>query len=432
MHSAIRRLRGSLLAKNTFWMFMGQGLRIFVQAGYFVMIARLLHPSEYGIFGAVLALAAILAPFASVGCGTMVIKNVVYDPKSFRSSWGNAAFVTVTCGTLMVGAMTGVAYFALPSSTPLTLILSVGIADVIAAPLAHTAAECFQAFEKLAFTAALELLPSVARTICAAYLFVSHPHSTAQEWATYYMDATLVSALISYFVVGIRLGYPKLKLSKIPGMMAEGWYFSIGMCSQTIYNDIDKMMLARLSTLDAAGIYITAYRICDMAFVPVRSLVFASYARFFEHGKAGLDTALKYARKLMSHAMAYSVVIGIFLLVIAPILPRILGAEYARSVLALRLLAVLPFLKSIHYFFSQTLIGAGYQGVRSIVQVSIAVLNVLANLWIIPRYSWQGAAWISIVCDSSLAAGLYLALICCKWSERRKDAIDAPLRQHVS
>jgi hypothetical protein len=33
----------------------------------------------------------------------------------------------------------------------------------------------------------------------------------------------------------------------------------------------------------------------------------------------------------------------------------------------------------------------------------VAVFNVLINLWIIPAYSWRGAAWSSIASDALLA-----------------------------
>jgi O-antigen/teichoic acid export membrane protein len=86
--------------------------------------------------------------------------------------------------------------------------------------------------------------------------------------------------------------------------------------------------------------------------------------------------------------------------------PYILGAEYSRTVEALRWLSVLPFLKVLHYFFSNVLTGAGHQGLRTFVQLVVAVFNVAINLWIIPLYSWRGAAWSSIASDALLALGV--------------------------
>ena len=93
----------------------------------------------------------------------------------------------------------------------------------------------------------------------------------------------------------------------------------------------------------------------------------------------------------------------------APLVPRVLGAEYARTTEALRWLALLPLLKTMHYFAADSLTGAGFQGVRTVAQVLVAMFNVLVNLWIIPAYSWRGAAWSSLASDGLLAASLW----CC-------------------
>ena len=47
---------------------------------------------------------------------------------------------------------------------------------------------------------------------------------------------------------------------------------------------------------------------------------------------------------------------------------------------------------------------------RSGVQALVAFFNVGINLWLIPAYSWLGAAWASIASDALLALLMILAL----------------------
>jgi O-antigen/teichoic acid export membrane protein len=98
------------------------------------------------------------------------------------------------------------------------------------------------------------------------------------------------------------------------------------------------------------------------------------------------------------------------LLVGAPLIPKILGGEYLRTVEALRWLAILPLFKTVHYFFADALSGAGYQGLRMCLQIVVAVFNVLVNLWVIPAYSWRGAAWSSLASDGFLALLMWIAI----------------------
>ena len=73
----------------------------------------------------------------------------------------------------------------------------------------------------------------------------------------------------------MKLGLPKLSWPQARGEVREGFYFAASQTAQTVYNDIDKTMLARLSTLEATGIYGAAYRIIDVSFVPVSALLWS-------------------------------------------------------------------------------------------------------------------------------------------------------------
>jgi O-antigen/teichoic acid export membrane protein len=210
--------------------------------------------------------------------------------------------------------------------------------------------------------------------------------------------------------VSYKLGAPKFAPVRIRGELMEGFYFGASLSAQTVYNDIDKTMLARLSTLDATGTYAAAYRMIDVVFTPVRSVLYASYPSFFRHGQGGIAASYAFAKRLLPMAVGYSAAAMIGLFVAAPVIPLLLGAEYARTVEALRWLALLPLLKSVHYFLADSLTGAGYQGVRTFAQMGVAVFNVALNLWLIPGYSWRGAAWASIASDAMLVVALYLVI----------------------
>jgi O-antigen/teichoic acid export membrane protein len=64
------------LLRDTTDLSIGQGLRLVIQAAYFVLVARSLGPDAYGAFVAVVAMAALLGPFSGVGTQNLFIKNV--------------------------------------------------------------------------------------------------------------------------------------------------------------------------------------------------------------------------------------------------------------------------------------------------------------------------------------------------------------------
>jgi O-antigen/teichoic acid export membrane protein len=182
-------------------------------------------------------------------------------------------------------------------------------------------------------------------------------------------------------------------------------------------------MLARLATLDATGIYGAAYRLIDVSFAPVSALLYSAYPNFFRAGATGIQSSLRYAKPLLLRAVGYSGVVCAFILLTAGIVPHILGAEYARTVEALRWLAILPVLKAMHYFLADTLTGAGFQAVRTCIQAGVGGFNILVNLWLIPAYSWRGAAWSSIASDALLLCGVATAVFVLS---RQQDTVRLP------
>ena len=98
------------------------------------------------------------------------------------------------------------------------------------------------------------------------------------------------------------------------------------------------------------------------------------------------------------------------MLVAAPGIPLVLGHRYDAVVPAVRWLSVIPLLRCVHSFLADALTGAGYQGQRTAIQIGVAVVNVLLNLWILPRWSWRGAAWTSIASDGLLLIAVWAFL----------------------
>jgi O-antigen/teichoic acid export membrane protein len=428
-----RRIKQSGLARNTVWMFLGQGLRLVIQGASFVVIARSLGASNYGAFIGAVSLAAIFSPFASMGFGNLLIQNVARDRSLFPQSWGNALLMSVVSGAILLAVVAGVARFALPSSISTALIVVVAVSDILAARITDVACLAFQSLEQMGWTARINVALSVMRLLAATTAARIWVHPTALQWGFLYCTATGICAAFSVVIVTRRFGKPRVDLAKMRSELTEGFHFATGLSAQTIYNDIDKTMLPRLSTLDATGIYAAAYRLIDVAFVPVRSYAWAASPAYFRAGEQGIRSSAAYLKRLLPRAVGYALLVSVVLLASAPLIPRILGPEYARSVEALRWLALIPLMRAIHTLYGDALSTSGHQKVRMICQVLIAVINVLINLIVIPMYSWRGAVWSSLATDFLLLVAIVSALhILCREhnpeSVVRQYALDPPVK----
>ena len=389
----------------------GKGLTLVIQAAYFALIARSLGASNYGAFVSVVALAGILSPFSTLGSGNLLIKHVAQKTRTFSDLWGAVLSMTTLCGLGFLALVVLLAHFILPPAISMRLVLAVATADLIGQNIALTAGQAFQAYEQLHWTAVITAGLSFSRLAAMVGLLAVQRHPTALDWGYAYFISTGVIMAIALYLVADRLGAPRLSLYESFADIREGFYFSASLSAQTIYTDIDKTMLAKLDTLAATGIYGAATRILDASFSPVAALLYAAYPGFFRAGQNGVKAAFTYARPLLKRALLFGCLLSAAMLLLAPLVPYVLGRQYAETEAALRWLAPVPILRAAHYFLSDTLTGSGHQGLRTALQVGIAAFSVLINLWLIPAYSWRGAAWSLIASNALLVVAVAVALL---------------------
>jgi O-antigen/teichoic acid export membrane protein len=260
----------------------------------------------------------------------------------------------------------------------------------------------FTALDRMTQTSIQSVVVSLLRLGgIATLIMVAHP-VTLDRWAVVYLLTSLLGT--AYAVAkGCQLwGRPATDLQALREDVTEGVFFSIAGSAATVYNDIDKIMLSRLANLAATGVYGAAYRVIDVTMTPVRSLAAAAYPRFFRKGVGGMAATYPYALSLIAKTTLYGLLASAGLWLLAPALPQVLGSSYEAVVPAVRWLALIPLLRCIHSFLADALSGAGLQPVRTSIQASVAVINIVANLLVLPRYSWRGAAWTSVGCDGLL------------------------------
>jgi O-antigen/teichoic acid export membrane protein len=398
----------SAILRNASWALSAQGLQLAGRFGYFVIAARVLGPKEFGTFVACAALIEALSPFASFGTDKLVVKYIARDRSLVQLYVGNALLVTVGCGCILTLLAICIRSAVLPASATTPMLAAVALADLFGRQIVMICSNTFAAIEQFRRYAQLLAGSTALRLLGAIILATSS--ATAVKWAYLYAGSTLIAALIALFLVMRCCGSPRFQLRLVVPSMREGFHFSTSAASQSIYNDIDKTMLARLSTLDAAAIYAVAYRFVDAAMLPVSSLAAATYPEFFRRGVHGVTSSFAFAWTIIRRSVVYGLLIGVALFVAAGLVPGIMGREYENSTVALRWLCLLPPIKSVHAFLTDTLTGADYQWQRSMVQIIVAGFNIGLNLWIIRVYGWRGAAWSSVITDLLLAVLLSLVI----------------------
>lgn len=398
---------GIKIAKDTVIMALGLTGRVFAQIAYFLIVARTLEPEAYGAFAGALALVTVFSPFVSWGSQNILIKNVSRQSDLYQKYFGMALSVSVVTAFLLTIISVVFAWFILSPTVALTIVLPLACGVYFGDGISTLAGSAFQARQIISRTSILGFLSGFFRVLGSILLLFLPVPKTAETWAILYMFCGLLLGLIGLVWVKkeIRLSFSNLSLMR--GNWREGFYFAISLSSQGVYNDIDKTLLLRLASDSIAGLYSAAYRVMDATFIPVRAMLTSTYARFFKLGEQGTKTTSNFALRLLPWAAGWGILVGLGLLIGAPLLVSVLGNQYAETAKILLWLSPLPLLRAFHYLAADSLTGSGYQQIRSISQIGIAIINLGLNLLLIPRFSWLGAAWSSLISDGLLAVSLW-------------------------
>jgi len=401
LRSQLHALRQSSLARNAGWMAIGQGANIVLQAAYFILLARLLGVREYGVFAGAFAFVAIATPYSALGSGLLFVRYVSTDAGKFAVYWGNILLSTFFVGSSLTIFLVLIAPHLLnPASA--SLILMVALGDCICRQLVICVSQVFQAFEKLRMTASITLLTSFLRLLAVITLALSLHHITAWQWALSSLIVSALSAIVASAAVTTHYGHPHFGTRIFFSRLGEGFGFSLAGSTQSAYNDIDKAMLSHYGMNVANGIYTMAYRIVDVATVPVNSLDAAALPRFFRQSRENANSVASLSIRLAKRAALLGIIMSVCMFLAAPLIPFIVGASFREAVSALRWLCLIPAFRGIHQLTGSAITGLGFQRYRTAAQLFAASLNLGLNLWLIPKYGWLGAAWASLATDSTL------------------------------
>jgi O-antigen/teichoic acid export membrane protein len=388
-------------ARHFGWMFLGQGLGYVLRAAYFILIARLLGVLQYGLVVGAVALVNMVTNYSRLGSSIVFIRHVSADRTQFAVYWGNILLVTFGMSALLVIALHFTAvHLIAPSSA--ALIVPTAIASCLCEQLTVGAGQVFQTFEKMHITATLNLLTSLARTLMAASMLIVLHRATALQWVIASAVVSALAAVAAVVLVTVHFGWPRVVPRLFMKRGAEGAEYAISASADTAYNDLDKTMLSHYGMSAGNGIYTMAYRVIDLAAMPISSIQMASEPRLFQLGAVSPKEAAAFGRRLLKRGLLVSTAAAAGMFVLAPLIPLLVGTGFTESISALRWLCLIPVFRSVHGITGGVLTGAGLQRYRTLAQISAVVINFALNLWLIPRYGWHGAAWSSLATDGAL------------------------------
>ena len=212
----------------------------------------------------------------------------------------------------------------------------------------------------------------------------------------------LMKLLVAYLLVTRKYGRPRLYATRpyFSRTIRESLPYALSNLLSQISSRTDVVLLGFFLGAAAAGIYNVAYRIIFLLlflpnFIGLSVLPFASraYKNSLEEFK------LLYAKSLnIMILIALPTACGLFL-VAEDIIPLIYGDNFQQSIIILRILCAFLLIFFVRWIFGIFLICCDRQIERTKSQWKSALVNVSANLILIPIIGIKGAAIAALISE---------------------------------
>jgi O-antigen/teichoic acid export membrane protein len=260
--------------------------------------------------------------------------------------------------------------------------------------LAKTATGLLWAAERLDFTAAVSVGTTLLRVSIGGVALLAGLGLVGLGAASLLVNVFSATALVILAVryAGARHTMPDI--TRGPGhWLRESWPLFVNQLLQGLFFKIDALLLPGLVSPAAAGVYAAAYRVSEGAGIVSSSFTLALFPRLArEHDLSG---AYRLALRILLK-LGVPLAAGIALLS-ESIIGVVGGREYLPdSAVALSILICYLPLSYANGLTQYVLIAAGRQRVLTAAFLAALGFNLLANLWLIPRFSYVGAAWVTV------------------------------------
>jgi O-antigen/teichoic acid export membrane protein len=400
------------IARNTTLLLLSSVIGFVLGFFFTVYVARYLGAQGFGVLSFALAFTAIFAVLTDLGLTTLMIREIARDKTLARKYLSNIVVLKVVLVIITFGLIALTAQLARYPAETVRAIYLIGL-SVIFGAFSTMFYGVFRAYERMEFLALGQVLGG-ALLLGGAFWAISH-HYSVVGFALIYSIGSAIILGYCFIVSAAKFVIPgiEVNLGFWRETLKQAWPFALSAIFLTLYFSIDSVMLQSMKGNEAVGWYGAAYRlILCLAFIP--SAYFTAVFPIMSRFHITSQDLLKFTHeRSLKYMLILGVPIGVGTTILASkIILLIFGVEYVNSVIALQILVWSMVFIFVNGVFGQLFNSVNKQLVATSIIIGGALLNVVLNVILIPRYSLTGASISTVI---TVSIGFLINYI---WSSR--------------
>jgi len=383
---------------NTGWLFSEKLLQMGLGLVVGVWVARYLGPTQFGLFSYALSFTALFSPLAKLGLDRIVVRDIVQNPSDRQTILGTAFMLKLISG-IMSYLLAVVTISLLRPSDNLTRALVEVIGCGIYFQVFYTIDLWFQSQVESKYTVWSKNTAYILINIVKVILIKLQAPVIFFAWnALAEVVLGSIGLLIAYKLKGHEITGWRINIKKVKDLLNNALPLMFSGMAVMVYLRVDAIMLGQMFGDKSVGIYSVATRISELwYFIP--GTVVSSVSPAILESKSVAETL--YERRLQKlftllAGIAYAIAIPMTILA-TPIVVIMYGQDYiaSGSILAIHIWAgVFVFLGIAKGVW---IVAEGLTRFALISTLCGAIINVLLNIVMIPKYREVGAAIATVI-----------------------------------
>lgn len=392
-------------AGNAVWMLIGDVTAKAVAFLFIVIVARGIGTTGFGHFNFAISFIPLFLIGASWGLGDILFREVARDREHMSKYFATGFVLRATLGTAAVAIALILARFLIDDTAAFGAVALIGLAllfDELGAFITHI----FKAFEEMRFRAIRILVNRILTTSLALIAVLMG----GGLWSISAMYALGSLGGFVYAWVALRRHFPPVRLSDrnrslMKTFLRQGAPLGVASALNMAVFRLDATMLQGMEGPVAVAMYGVAYRFFDSFMFVAWALANVMLPRVARSGKsaAGVRT---YEISLMGSLAFYLPLAVGAPFTIRWLVPVVFGERYDDAAGAALLLVPAVAAYGAGYVARYACMAVGQRKEIMWVAAGALCFNVLGNLYAIPRWSFVGAAVVTLATGALEAIAL--------------------------
>jgi O-antigen/teichoic acid export membrane protein len=378
---------------------------------FFIYAARYLGVEDFGLLSFAIALMGIFGVFGDLGLRQISTREISRNNSLAGKHLGNALMMRVILMIIVLAAVVlFMNLFGYPIRTrQVVYILSL---SMIFNSFSQAFYGVFQAYEKMEFESMGNILKSFLLVVCI--FFVKVNNLSVLALALLYSLTGVIVLGYTFFICVSRFLRLKLEadLNFWKATLKESFPFGLTGIFGMLYHWVDTVMLSVMKGNVVVAWYNVAYRIFVVLLLISSAFdvaIFPAMSRLHITSKDSLNLVCE---KCFKYLTLIGIPIGIGGTLLADrIILLTFGNQYRPSIIAFQILvwaAVLIFMSTP---FASLLNSVNKQAILAKIVGASVAFNIFLNLLLIPKYSYIGAAFVTLMSEILLITGIFFAIL---------------------